>query len=104
MKQPVSCKILETGQVSVSDGVNCEDLVKAKATKRIDCTDLQSCESCLGYHESAKEAEQKKTYIKETNLVRNTHIRSYFFCSVFSYPYGQLCLLFKNMYHFFDAE
>ena len=83
MKQPVSCKILETGQVSVSDGVNCEDLVKAKATKRIDCTDLQSCESCLGYHESEKETEQKKTYFKENNMVSNTNNRSYFFCIVF---------------------
>ena len=82
MNQPVSCKILETGQVSVSDGVNCEDLVKAKATKRIDCTDLQSCESCLGYLEYENEDEQKKTYIKETKMVRNDHIRSYFFCSV----------------------
>ena len=79
MKQPVSCKILETGQVSVSDGVNCEDLVKAKATKRIDCTDLQSCESCLGYNESEEEDEQKKIYFEETNMVRDTHFRSYFF-------------------------
>ena len=70
--------------MSVSDGINCEDLVKTKATKRIDCTDLQSCESCLGYHESENEDEQKKTYFKETNMVRNTHIRRYFFCTVLS--------------------
>ena len=43
----MSCKILETGQVSLSDGVNCEKIDQMKTLKPFDCNELKTCEACL---------------------------------------------------------
>ena len=47
-QKPKACKILETGQVSLSDGVNCEEFDGTAFNRKVDCTEFTSCDSCLG--------------------------------------------------------
>ena len=47
LEKPRSCKILETGQVSLSDGVSCEGVDHTKTLETYDCNEFKSCEECL---------------------------------------------------------
>ena len=70
----MSCKILKTGQVSFSDGVNCEDLNHGRHQQRPSCDEYKTCGTCLSSDPQNKGVDNEKKVILQFQAVNRMMI------------------------------